>query len=204
MENQQINYRSDFPLLLSLSYANGNPVGYPLYDWAARFWTTTRANTYTVGVRGGVATNCREEQGKILAIFDHHGLSAGQLNMELTVHVPNDLYPDGSQDETNTFVLPVELITGTTPLPTQASVDLILPYIKGDAFTYADFTDEQLKGLTDGVLSQVRPDVDAAIKQVTDTDTAVNTAEAQRVTAENERIANEQERVSDEQKRVSD
>lgn len=57
---RKVNYRSDFDFVLRLFDCRGVEVGFPEYDWVARFWTGVKANAYEVscigGVRAGVVT----------------------------------------------------------------------------------------------------------------------------------------------------
>lgn len=148
-----VNYKSDFALLLRLylckSGDEGAPaekgveIDFPTYDWEARFWTWNKANVYTASCKGGVCTNCRNEGGKILVVFNGHGLSPGTLNVEFTALLPDDLFPDGDRRTVVPGPLGVVLTKDAACCPSTMEAEMILPYIKGDkgdAFTYDDFT----------------------------------------------------------------
>ena len=151
-----VNYKSDFTLLLRLylckpgdegaTAEKGVEIDFPTYDWEARFWTWNKANAYTASCKGGVCTNCRNEEGKILVVFNGHGLSPGTLNVEFTALLPDDLFPDGDRRTVVPGPLGVVLTKDAACCPSTMEAEMILPYIKGDkgdAFTYDDFTDQQ-------------------------------------------------------------
>ena len=151
-----VNYKSDFPLLLRLYLCKpgdedapaekGVEIDFPAYDWEARFWTWNKANVYTASCKGGVCTNCRNKDGKILVVFNGHGLSPGTLNVEFTALLPDDLFPDGDRRTVVPGPLDVVLTKDGVCCPSTVEAEMILPYIKGDqgdAFTYDDFTDQQ-------------------------------------------------------------
>lgn len=190
------NYKSDFDAVLSLTTcATDNcemhDVGWPDYDWIARFYTTSKTNVYVASCIGGECVNCFNDNGKIHVIFKNHHLGLGLLQVEFRADLPNNIYPDGIQVEVSPQPLDVELVKGRGDCGTIAQVEVMLPYIKGekgdkgdqgdigpegpqgqrgevgptgprgpqgprgDAFTYEDFTPEQLEGLQ-------RPAIEAA------------------------------------------
>lgn len=151
-----VNYKSDFALLLRLYLCKcgdddapaekGVEIDFPAYDWEARYWTWGKANVYTASCKGGVCTNCRNKDGKILVVFNDHGLSPGPLNVEFTALLPDDLFPDGDRRTVVPGPLDVVLTKDAVCCPSIVEAEMILPYIKGDpgdAFTYDDFTDQQ-------------------------------------------------------------
>ncbi len=79
----RVNAKSDFDFILKLfcgcAKDGGEPqeIGWPGFDWTARFWTWSPANAYTVSCIGGVCTNCFNDNGRIHAVFDNHRLSKG-------------------------------------------------------------------------------------------------------------------------------
>lgn len=189
----------------------------------------------------------REPGGGIRAIFDHHGMGVGELKWEPKFRLPDGEFPDGYQDVMRPMSLGVILVTGPGDLPSAAEIAVTLPYIKGDkgdngapgatgpqgpqgpagpkgdkgdkgkAFTYDDFTPEQLEGLrgpqgksftfsdlTPGQIAELqRPATEAAqlvssaIDNVTATNNAVTRDEALRVEAEQARVEAEQARASE-------
>lgn len=168
------NYKSDFDALLRLRTCAGDgdalrELGWPDYDWTARFYTTNKANAYVAGCRGGVCRNCFNDGGRIHVVFNDHGLGLGRLNVEFSAELPDAIYPDGSRLEVTPQSMDVELVQGRGDCGTVAELEVLLPYIKGDAFTYADFTAEQIAELQRPALEAAG----AAQKVIEDADGAV-------------------------------
>lgn len=198
------NYKSDFDAILHLVSCVGDTkkeIGWPDYDWVARFYTTSHDNVYIASNIGGVLTNCFNDNGNIHVVFNNHGLPSGTLRVDFSAEIPNGIYPDGSQLEVSPQPLDIELVRGRGDCGTIADVDVMLSYIKGDkgdtgpqgpkgdkgdkgdAFTYDDFTPQQIADLK-------QPATDAAQQlQVFQTTAEANEAdreenEAERVSAE--------------------
>ena len=74
---------------------------------------------------------------------------------------------------------------------------------KGDAFTYDDFTPEQIE-LLQRPATEAAEKANQAVAQIEDTDTEIKTAESERQQAEIKRAQAEAGRVAEEQKRVVD
>lgn len=168
------NYKSDFDALLRLRTCAGDgdalrELGWPDYDWTARFYTTNKANAYVAECRGGVCRNCFNDGGRIHVVFNDHGLGLGRLNVEFSAELPDAIYPDGSRLEVTPQPMDVELVQGRGDCGTAAELEVLLPYIKGDAFTYADFTAEQIAELQRPALEAAG----AAQKVIEDADGAV-------------------------------
>lgn len=155
----KINYKSDFDFIVEVK-ATGTEddkvaIDFPQYDWEIILTAgdcSYNSRTYVVSYHKGVATNCYNDNGMIHIICDNHKLSAGQLHMEFRSFLPNSNYPDGTQKVVATYDLDIELTTENTGI-TSAEVQIVLPYAKGEKgdkgepFTYADFTPEQLASL---------------------------------------------------------
>lgn len=187
---KRINYKSDFDFILRLKDCADpkKTVPFPEGDFDARFWTSNKANAYTASCRDGVYTNCfRTEDGGMHFVFDDHRMGKGALHWEPHFKLPNDIFPDNMQDLYRKAALNIELVDGDGDCPTTAEVEAMLPYIKGEPFTYEDFTPEQIEELQ-------RPATEAAEKL----DGFVQTASE----AESVREANEKVRVGAEQTRV--
>ena len=197
------NYKDDFDFIMRLYSAmvdsSGKEVadsrrelGWPDYDWVATFYTSgytsSKANAYVASCIGGECVNCYNDNGQIHIVVNNHHMGTGRLIVEFRAELPRDIYPDGYQRNVIPEPLDIELIVGKVDLPSEMEVELLLPYIKGDAFTYADFTPEQIADLK-------RPATEAAERL----DSFVRTASE----AETIRAANEKSRVSAEDKRVS-
>jgi len=161
---KQINYKSDFDFILRLKDGRGNAIGWPDYDWEARFWTTSKVNEFVVSCKGGVCVNCYNDNGEIHVVADNHKLSAGVLNVEFTAEIPNGVYPDDSERIVIPLPLEIELIRAAAPCPEGFEVEVQLPYIKGDKLTYADLTEEDKEDL----ISPIKEDINKAITQKQD------------------------------------
>lgn len=193
METRKINYKSDFDFILYLKDCKDKEktVPFPECDFDVRFWTSVKANAYTASYKSGTYTNClRTEDGGMHFVFDSHHLGAGTLKWEPHFEFPNGLYPDSTQDIFSKESLGIELVDGPGECPTTAEVEVMLPYIKGDPFTWEDFTPEQIKELQ-------RPAMEAA-DSVKDLEKSIETAEYDRNIAERNRKDEERARVNQE------
>ncbi len=129
---RRINYKSDFDFLMKLKDASGKEVPFPDCDWDALFWTSSKPNAYRASCIGGVCVNCRKEADGIRFIFDNHKMGMGALRWEPHFEIPDALYPDNIRDTYSLAPLEIELVSGAGDEPTEAEVEYILPFIKGD------------------------------------------------------------------------
>lgn len=60
-------------------------------------------------------------------------LPSGRLSFTMKAEIPNDMYPDGYQDITEPHPTNAELWDGATDYKEAVEVELILPYVKGEA-----------------------------------------------------------------------
>ncbi len=135
---QRINYKSDFDFILKLRDCKGDAVGFPGYDWEARLWTPqNKANAYTASCRGGVCENCYNDNGEIHIVCDGHRLGLGQLCAELTVELPNGIYPDGYRKRVEPQLLGIELVNDAGDSPTEAQTEVAVAYAVIDAYDMA-------------------------------------------------------------------
>lgn len=178
---EKINYKSDFDFILHLKDCAGNDVGWPTYDWTARFWTTQKVNAFVVSCIGGEAVNCYNDGGRIHVVANNHRLSPGTLQVEFTAEIPNGDYPDSAERIVVPVPLEIELIREAAPCPESFEVEVLLPYIKGEPFTYDDFTPEQIEDL-------MRPATEAAAS-ANQAVTAAQAATAQAVASNNKLAA---------------
>ena len=133
---QRINYKSDFDFILRLRDCKGDAVGFPGYDWEVRLWTPqNKANAYTAACRGGVCENCYNDNGEIHIVCDGHRL--GQLCAELTVELPNGIYPDGYRKRVEPQLLGIELVNDAGDSPTEAQTEVAVAYAVIDAYDMA-------------------------------------------------------------------
>lgn len=194
----KINYKSDFDFILRLKDCADpkKTVPFPDGNFDARFWTSSKANAYTASYRDGVYTNCfRTEDGGMHFVFDDHRMGKGTLHWEPHFELPNDIYPDNMQDLYRKAALDIELVDGDGDCPTTAELEAMLPYIKGEPFTYEDFTPEQIAELQ-------RPATEAA-EELKEFQTEAEKKESGREAAETKRISAEELRESAEAQRAS-
>ena len=146
----KVNYKSDFDFVLSLTDCNGIEIGIPDYNWVAKFYTTSKDVYFEASYQDGVYKNCFADDGKIHIVCNEHGLPSGVLKCEFIAEIPNGVFPDDYERLVMAKPLDIELVRGMATCPHDIEVSLILPYIKGDkgdAFTFEDFTPEQLESL---------------------------------------------------------
>lgn len=130
---RKVNYKSDFDFRMKLKDASGKEVPFPECDWDAEFWTSSKQNAYRASWIGGEYVNCfREADGSIHFIFDNHHLGMGALKWEPHFRLSNDIYPDSVRDTYSRAPLEIELVSGQGDEPTEAEVEYVIPYIKGD------------------------------------------------------------------------
>lgn len=143
---KKINYKSDFDFLLRLHDSKGEEVGWPQYDWTATFWTSSKANSMTASCIGGQCTNCYNDNGTIHIIANNPRLGLGVLKCELHVMLPSDIYPDGINDQYTPQPLDIELVSEAGDCATEAEVEALLPYIKGEKGDRGDRGEQGLQG----------------------------------------------------------
>lgn len=199
---RKINYKSDFDFILKLTDCKGEAVGWPEFDWSAQLYTKSKANAYTVSCRGGVCANCFNDEGRIHVVVDSHRLGLGRLNVELKAELPNGIYPDGTQDEFSPQALDIELVAAAGDCGTEAEVEAMLPYIKGEPFTYGDFTPEQIADLKRPA-TEAAERLDGFVKTASEAEAVRESNERTRVSAEQTRVTQETERDGAETTRQS-
>lgn len=96
----RINKKSDFPLSLKL-IKDGKFIKWYDCDFDIKASVEDSFTTYTAGRREGVFNHCKvEEDGSLTVFFDNHNLTAGQLQIEVVFHHPdNDYGTDGVRQE---------------------------------------------------------------------------------------------------------
>lgn len=209
------NYKSDLDFVLRLYDCKGEEVGFPEYDWRARLWTTEKGNAVTIGCEGGVCRNCFDDGGSVHVVLDGHGLGPGRLHMEFTAFLADGMYADGDERVVSPMELDVWLVREAV-CPTSAEVEAQLPYIKGEPFTYDDFTEAQLDDLrrpaveaaerADSALEAAEEATAEAVKSNRELAGYVadsKAAEEARAEAENGRVSAEKERVTAEERRAA-
>lgn len=191
----KINYKSDFDFILRLKDGAGHDLGFPDYGWEAMFWTSSKASPFKASCFGGVCKNCYDDEGQIHIVADNHNLGIGTLKVEFRAELPREIYPDDYQRNVMPEPLGIELIREKGELPSEIEAELLLPYIKGEPFTYEDFTPEQIAELQ-------RPATQAA-EELKEFQTEAEAKESEREAAETKRISAEELRESAEAQRAS-
>lgn len=171
---RKINYKSDFDFLLKLKDCHGNPLGFPTWDWQAKFYTTSKVNAYEASCIGGECINCYNDKDEVHIVCDNHRLGPGTLNMEFTSIFANDIYGDGDRKVVSPIALDIELVREMGQCVADAEIAITMPYVKGENgrdgkdgrdgrdgidgldgrdgrdgkdFTYDDMTEEQKRDL---------------------------------------------------------
>lgn len=137
------NYKSDFSLLI------GNVQGDVTTPFTFTFRTFSSAVVYVASFDGVNYVNCRREaDGKIMVLFDNHGLGLGELWVTTDYKLTNPDYPDGIEDKVDNLFTGVILTDGesygvldTVIYPDYQKGD------KGDPLTWSDLTDDQKEQL---------------------------------------------------------
>ena len=122
----KINYKSDFDFILTLRDAQGNDIGFPNFNWEARFWTFSPMCAMTASCHDGECVNCYNDSGKIHIVFNAPTLGCGQLRVEVATHRENDIYPDGERTLYTPDVLDIELVSGKGDAE-DVNADIVFP-----------------------------------------------------------------------------
>lgn len=108
----KINYKSDFDFILTLRDAQGNDIGFPNFNWEARFWTFSPRCAMTASCHDGECVNCFNDSDKIHVVINAPTLGCGKLRVELVTHRENSIYPDGERTVYTPGTLDIELVNG--------------------------------------------------------------------------------------------
>lgn len=125
---RKINYKSDFDFIMRLKDRGGREAGWPGYDWTAKFWASSKANTFVASRKGDALTNCFNDKGQIHIVCDNHRLGRGALQVEFHAELPDGLYPDGKRDTYEPQPLGIELVDGAGECATDIEAELTVPY----------------------------------------------------------------------------
>lgn len=131
---QRINYKDDFTLELT-----------PDKEWAGDFTLSFSTATgapygaaYVCSRVGGAYTNCRmEEDGKLLCVFDGHGLQPGRLLMRARYEIADSSYPDGVRTIERTTATSVTLVPYGESGTREAEESVVMPYAVVTAYEMA-------------------------------------------------------------------
>lgn len=131
---QRINYKDDFTLELT---ADKEWAG----DFTLAFSTATGlpgGKAYVCSRTGGKYTNCRMgDGGKLVCVFDGHGLQPGRLLMRARYSVADSSYPDGIHTVERTTALDVTLVPYGEGDANTAEASVIMPYAVVTAYEMA-------------------------------------------------------------------
>lgn len=125
---RNINYLSDFDLIVTLKTCDGTDIGFPDYDFKLFFYTYSKVNGFTASSIGGKYTNLYNDNGKIHVVFDNHKLGSGELKVDFTALLPNGLYPDGDKKLVVPQPLDVKLVRDKGDCIKDIDVEVIMPY----------------------------------------------------------------------------
>lgn len=222
---RKIHYKDDFKFWVRLLDGRGEELGVPEWDWELRVRTTRLyGRCFVASRRDGVMVNCYADGGRICVVCDDHGLEPGVVSVEFCAEVPEGMFPDGSRLTVVPETAEIELTREKGELPCGVEVDVVLPTIKGEPFTYDDFTPEQIEGLREPAVAAAVEAMAAAGRAesgaaaagkaaeaaeratgsmlevevaVVDAESARERAESLRERAETERVKAEQERATE-------
>lgn len=147
MATQYQNYKSDFVLRESFIDITGKAVPLPTdVDFTLRYWTK-HGREYVASRQDGVYLNCApEEGGTLLVFFKAHNLCEGELHHELHLALDNPVFEDVTQNvfyPADLHILLWDKASSTDKLTS----GLVADYTRGHAFTFDDFTADQIKEL---------------------------------------------------------
>lgn len=144
---RHINYKDDFVLRERFRDHDGNLIPLPDgVDFELRYWVK-HGRQFIASRVGDSYSNCLPDGDALLVIFKDHNLCEGSLKRELHLRLNNDVMPDGVQNIFITADPGVELWQFSADSSGVLESDLVAAYNRGPAFTYDDFTPEQLAAL---------------------------------------------------------
>ena len=143
---RHINYKSDFVLREHFRNSKGETVALPDVDFTLRYWVKA-GRVYEASRVGGVYTNCVADDNALLVMFKDHNLGEGELKHELRLVLDNTLFADGKQNVYYPESLNIQLWHWKSDSDGVVECDMLAAYTRGYAFTYEDFTPEQLAAL---------------------------------------------------------
>lgn len=146
---KSINYKSDFKLIES-----GCDFSVPfIFEYSTR-----GGRSFTASHVDGAYTNCRPlDDGRLMVVFDSHGMGVGNLVCHRRFFLDDGDYSDGICHLHDRRSTGVTLTVGETD---ECHVDVVLPPYyqqgeKGDALTWDAMTDGQKEELEDAVAKKV-------------------------------------------------
>ncbi len=143
---RRINYKSDFVLRERFRNGQGDVVSLPEVDFTLRYWVRS-GRVFEASRVGGEYINCVPDGDALLVMLKDHNLGEGALKHELRLSLDNALFADGVQNVYYPECLNIELWQWKSDSEGVTECDTVAAYTRGKAFTYADFTPEQLAAL---------------------------------------------------------
>ena len=149
---RNINYLSDFQVVINIKDADGNIISPPSVPWEVVF-TDEQCKEFHCTFDGSNYVHCIVDGNDIVCFVDNPGFSCGKLRATFIQHVHSDDYCDGTMDLTQPLQCDIMLTKRDSDDSTPITIEALPNWVKGpkgdkgDAFTYSDFTAEQLASL---------------------------------------------------------
>ncbi|MBD5421510.1 MAG: hypothetical protein HDR38_08115 [Treponema sp.] len=163
---RHIHYKDDFKLHIILRDHRGVPIGAPDYDFRL-ILRTTGSREFVACRHGDTLTNLAfDRNGDLILLADNHGLMPGELRLEFISYIEDSELSDSKRRVVTVDKPGIVLTECRNDPPRWLEVELILPLIKGDPFTFDDLTDEQRRELAqEGIKAaeQVRDELNERI-----------------------------------------
>ena len=151
----KINYKSDFTFILVIRDCEGNDIGFPPMDFDAQIWTNSKINAYYFGRRNGELINCKNEDDKIRVIVNDHQMRCGELQVEVTLHLPDSEFPDQERRIVTPDKLDITLVnlTDSTCYPSEVAeisfpMALVTSYERAVKYVYEGTQERFIQDLT--------------------------------------------------------
>ena len=160
---QDIHFLRDFEAVLMPVGLEGEAMDWPDFDFVARFYTRKAGRFYTASCIGGVERNCyRREDGKLVVVFDRHGLSCGRLEVLMMALLPNSRMPDGVEQVPLRVATGIRLVPVVADLPAEISMAVQLPvYIRNFEKDMAGLA--EFKELIGGTFDEINRGLEAIL-----------------------------------------
>ena len=125
--SRQVNYKSDFDVLLHVVDAGGRAVGFPGFDFVLTFTSNGQAR-YEAGQANGFKRGVADAGGDIQVVFNDHRLLPGELRLEVRADVENDIYPDGKKLYVFDVPTNISLVSGASEVSSGIVIEMTLPF----------------------------------------------------------------------------
>lgn len=125
--SRQVNYKSDFDVLLRVADSEGNAVGFPSFDFVLTFGSSGQRR-FEAGQANGFKRGVSDAGGDIRVVFNDHRLLPGALTLEVRADVENDIYPDGKKLYVFDVPTNITLVDGAGEVSTGIVIDVTLPF----------------------------------------------------------------------------